>query len=456
MTRSRVLVIGGGISGLTAAYRLGRLAPQIEVVVLDAGNRPGGTAASEMRDGVVLDHGANGFLDNVPATLALIDEVGLSGELVRSSPAAKRRFLFKDNALQLLPTGPGALLTTPLMPLSGRLRVLREPFVHTPAPPEESVYDFAARRFGRDAADVLAAPFVTGISAGDARVTSMQALFPKVAGLEREHGSVVKGMIASRKAARAAGSKPAPTQLATLRGGLGRLTDRLAHALGPSYVPGSRVTQLERAAPGVWRATTSDGRSFDAERVVFATPAYVVSQLVREFSVEAAAHAAAIHYASVRVVTLAWPAPPAPGVGDAFGFLATPGCGLRLKGCIYVSSIFPGHAPEGWFVARNIVGGTDDPTAVERTEAEIEQDVLHDLRVALGVTADPVLRWHRVWPRTIPQYAFGHRDRVSAAEFALASQGVFVTGNAWRGISYNDCIVDAESIAAKTVKSLGR
>jgi oxygen-dependent protoporphyrinogen oxidase len=445
----KTVVVGAGIAGLTTAWAMRARHGVDHVLLLEAGPAPGGTARSELRDGCVLDHGANGFLDNVPATLEVVDALGLTPRLVRADAAANARFLFVDGALRRLPSGPGALLTTPLMPLGVRLRILREPWVRTPPPDgDESVTDFVARRFGAGAAHVLAQPMVTGITAGDAAQTSMASLFPRVAEWERAHGSVIGGMMAQRRLARREGRTGRP-RLTTLEGGLGTLTAAMGEALGASLRCDAPVAAVRRDGTR-WQVELRSGEAIACDAVVLAVPAHVaVGLVVAEDRIANAL--AAIPYVGTRVVTLAYDEAVAAHVPPGFGFLTTPGCGLRTKGCIFVHSIFPGHVDPGMALLRCIVGGFDDPAAATDDDAVVEAHVRDDLRRALGVVADPRFVWHRRWPATIPQPLLHHADRLARIDAALAGTGLHVTGNAYRGVSFNDCVVDglrtAERIA---------
>lgn len=443
----RVVVIGAGISGLTAAWELAEERSDLDVVLLEAADAPGGTARSEVVDGVVLDHGANGFLNSVPETVALVKSLGLGDELIHATPAAKRRFLYYNGALCALPMNPVAMFTTPLLRVGSVFRAMREPWIHTkPVDADESVFDFFARRFGPEVAERFAQPFVTGIAADDAREVSVNALFPRVARAEREHGSVFRGVIAANREKKARG-ETAKTQLTTLRGGLGRLTYELGQRLGSRVRYGAPSGPIRRSAEGGWSVTTRGGDTFDADAVVVATPAVVAARLLGGSLGPAAERMSRIGAVSSRVVTFAFPRDAVPGADGAFGFLATPGCGLRLKGCIYVSSIFPDHAPADLCVLRCIVGGWDDEEIVSMDDADCEEIVLADLRRVFGTLPEPTLRWHRRWPDQIPQYRRGHNELVTEMDAALAGTGVWATGNSYRGISFNECIVDAQRVA---------
>ncbi len=206
----RIVVVGGGIAGLATAYELRERAARVpgglEVRLVEAAPRLGGNLRTERDGGYRVEWGPNGFLDNVPETLDLVRRLGLAGELCPSDAAAARRFLFRNGRLHLLPGGPGSFLTCPVLSLAGRLRVLGEPFAAKHPGGDETVYEFARRRIGAEAAHVLVGAMVSGVFAGDARQLSLASCFPKMAEMEAEHGGLVKAMLAKQRARGAARS----------------------------------------------------------------------------------------------------------------------------------------------------------------------------------------------------------------------------------------------------------
>ncbi len=247
-----LVVVGGGISGLALAHYARRLAG-IEPLVLEADSRPGGKVQTEWIDGCCCEWGPQGFLDNVPETLELADQLGLTGELVRADVASADRFIVRDGELRRVPLSPPAFLTSNILTLGGRLRVLLEPF-QPRGPEEETVFAFASRRIGREAAEVLVDAMVTGVYAGDSTRLSLPSTFPRMREMEATHGSLVKAMLAKlkeRRRRRAAGEAPPSGAgpagpggtLTTFRLGMQQLTDVLAASLadpGPGRLPGRR------------------------------------------------------------------------------------------------------------------------------------------------------------------------------------------------------------------------
>lgn len=449
-----VVIVGGGISGLTTAYRLLAARPHLQVVVLERGASGGGTARTDHVDGFVVDRGPNGFLTNVDSALALAIELGLDDELQPATDDAKERYLFFGGRLQKLPTSPFAFVGSGLLPLGAKLRVAWEPFAKGPPDDEdESVWDFAARRLGPRFADTFMGPMVTGIVAGDAKQTSLASLFPRMRRLEAEHGSLIRAMRSVAKQRRAQGAEsggPAGPggRLTSFRdGGIGVLTRALADRLGDRLQCGVSVQSVTRDAES-WRVETDAGATYCAPQVVVATPSWVASELLAPASTELSDALAAIPYAGVRMVALGWPRDAMPDDFGGFGFLVPRGEALRILGCLYSSNVFPDQAPDGQVLMRIIAGGVHDPEILAMSDDDALDAVLADLRTALGVDVAPTLVHHVRWDRAIPQYLLGHADRLRRIDDAAAAlPGLWLTGNAYRGVALNDCVADASRVA---------
>lgn len=440
-----VVVVGAGISGLTAAFRVLAEAPHLDVRVLEAEPWPGGTATTVVVDGYAIDRGPNGVLSNVPYTLDLAEELGIGDRLVAASPDAKRRFIYRRGRLRPVPS---SLLYPSMLGPFGALRAAVEPLVRTPPPDsDESVHAFAQRRFGRRVADLLAGAMLSGITAGDATRTSMEAMFPKVVAAEREHGSVIRGMAKSR-------DPDAPkSTLMSFEGGMSTLIDAIAGRLGERVRCSLPVERVDFEA-GRWTVRGSWG-SVRGRAVVFAAPAPVAARALGEVAPELARNAAGIPYTGIRVVTLAWDRAAFPAPLDGFGFLVPRGEGLRMLGSVWTSSVFPDRAPAGKVLLRVMIGGVLDPEAVELSDAEIEAIVVPEISGVLGIEAAPELVHHTLWRLAIPQYELGHPDRVAALRDAEARhRGLVLCGNAYEGVSLNESVRAANEAAVKVLAAL--
>jgi oxygen-dependent protoporphyrinogen oxidase len=453
-----VVIIGSGVSGLTAAWRLREASPTLRIRVLEAGQRPGGAATTDRVEGFLFDRGANGFLTNVLSTWELAWDVGLGPELVEASDLSKHRFLYRNGQLNAIPMSPGGFARWPLMSAAGKLRMLREPTIPAlrGATADESVLEFATRRLGAEAARVFMPALVTGIVGGDAADISLDALFPRMRAMEREHGSLVLAGIASARAAKKAGARsdgrPRPSgRLTSFRdAGMGRLTETIAHKLGDAVRLDSTVTAMRRFGPADrlrWHVDTTHG-GYDTRAVVMAMPAHAVAPLVEPFDPAIARLASEVKFAGIRVFGLGFRDGSLRHPLDGFGFLVPRGQGLRILGCLWSSSVFPDQAAPNGQHMRVMAGGAFDPDLIEMSDDEALEVCLRDLRKALGVRVDPQVVHPVNWKRTIPQYHKGHLARVTRLEAALAAHPrLYVTGNSWRGVGINDCVTDGNRVA---------
>ncbi len=445
-----VVIVGGGLAGLGTAFFLQQAQPELKLTVLEKLPQAGGKVRATQRDGYTVDWAANGFLPNVPDTLDLARELGL--ELREAAEVAKSRLLYKNGALQKLPASPPAFLVSNLLLPSEKLRAAAEPVLGRAANKEESVYDFVTRHFGRGVAETFAGPFVLGVTAGDAKKLSLDALFPRFRALERQHGSLVRGLIAQQRAARKNPDPDKPKRLTSFPGGSGALVSALQERFTGRLETGVAVQQLS-FNEGTFEITVL-GERLEADAVVLATPSFVAAELVAPFAPNAAAALREIPYADVQVFGLGYNRIDVPNALDGFGFLVPRGEGVRVLGVLYSSSIFPGQAPDGRVLLRVIAGGTVDPGFAELSPDEALAEVRRDLRVMMGVVAEPELAQHVPWPKGIPQYELGHLDRVARAKDALAGYPIFLTGNAYHGVGVNDTVRDARQTAAKVVEQL--
>lgn len=465
MTRVDVAVVGGGIAGLTTAWRIAKDAPGRSVRVLESAERAGGTATTERVDGFTIDQGPNGFLTNVPDSWDLATELGIADEMRSAADAAKKRFVYRDGRLHQLPSSAAKFFFgSKLLSASDKIRVMGEPF----APPrdpgrDETVFEFAERRLGRGFAEAFMQPMVTGIVAGDARQISLSALFPRMRALEDEHGGLVAAML-SRGLRAAMGKRamvggpdgPGGRLTSFAAAGAGRITEALAEQLGDVVTTGARVTAIDRAADGY----LVHGEGFaplQARSVVVATPAYVTGPLLSPMAPAVENDIASVPYAGVRVVALGYRLADLASAPDGFGFLVPPGQDISILGCLYTSCFFPEQAPAGHVLFRVMAGGTRDPEFVTLDDDEAERRVRADLERALGIDADPVLVRHVRWPRAIPQYTVGHEARVDRIESLLAqyAPGIVLAGNAWHGVGLNDVVRDAGRAATEALRRVG-
>jgi len=441
------LVIGGGITGLAAAHCLRDRLGRESVLLVEAGPEPGGTARTELRDGFVCEWGPNGFLDKEPKTLEWIDALGLTDRLVRANEAAAHRFVYRRKRLHEIKPPPGFLLS-PLLSLPGRARLLCEPLIpgKTDDAPE-SVWSFAARRIGREAADTMVAPMISGIYGGDARQLDLASCFPRMAEMEREYGGLLKALRAIRKRNPDASPMGPRGTLTSFDRGMGVLTQTACEALGDRAWADTAATKIA-CDDGGYVVSLADGRAIRARAVVVAAPAFAAADLVRELDAEAAHALDGIPYAGLAVVCTGYPREAVAHALDGFGFLVPRTEGLRVLGCLWTSTLFPGRAPDGMVMLRTMYGGFTDPEAVQLDDDALIELMSEEVHPILGIESRPEFVQIFRHGRGIPQYVLGHRKRVEAIAAAEDRHpGLVFAGNAYRGVSLHDCVLSAHRAA---------
>jgi len=450
------IIIGAGISGLVAAYRLKKSGR--EVLLIESSDRVGGSIHSQDAEGFLIERGPNS-LRGTHELLDLVEELDLMGELVTANPRAPA-YVYAGGALHPVPMGPSALIKTKLISNAAKLRLLREPFI----PPrreagEESIASFVRRRLGPEITERLVSPFVSGVYAGDAERLSVQASFARLAELEAEAGSLLRGALRAARAPRDQAAKPKrslrPYRLCSFRRGLQALPQALAKALGESLVTEVRVMKIgaSREAGTSSRFEVSfehrgERKSLDAASLIMAAPAYATASMLGDYAPEVSNLIADIPYARLASVPLGYRAEQWPHRREGFGFLAPRSAGLRILGSVWNSSLFPDRAPEGWLCLTNFIGGATDPDAVTLSDEELIRIVHGDLQKVLGMTGEPRRLPITRYERAIPQYVLGHAARVAKVEAALKSKpGLRLAGNYLHGVSLGDCIKQAQQIS---------
>ncbi|MFW6021367.1 MAG: protoporphyrinogen oxidase [Guyparkeria sp.] len=450
------LVIGAGASGLATAWALARGGRP--VTVLEAGDTPGGNIRSRRDDHWQIEIGPNTLMVK-PPLYQLLDELGLTEEAIFAGEAGKKRYIAKGKRMYPLPTHP---LKAPFSPLLGPrsiARILREPWVRR-GTGEETLAQFVERRLGRHILDYLVDPFVSGVYAGDPARLSVEAAMPKLAALEREHGSLIRGGFAAMKRAkqdRRAGRESMPRdwrgKLISFPGGIQTLTDRLAAGIdatdGATIACGRRVETVQ-PVDGGWCAIEQDGTRWRARRLVLATPAHVSAALLRPIDPLLAEPLDEIVYPPVASVALGFPSGVLAHPLDGFGVLIPRREGRRTLGALFSSTLFPNRAPYGHKLITAFIGGRQDPEALEMSDAALVRQVGKDLGDLLGIEGEPV--WQRVsrWERAIPQYELGHLARIERLDQALEHHpGLSLIGN-WRGgIAVGDCLENGQALARR-------
>jgi oxygen-dependent protoporphyrinogen oxidase len=453
-----VVIIGGGITGLSAAWFLHQKG--VRVRLLEAAPRLGGVIDSARdNEGFLVERGPNSTLQK-PGTAddalgRLLAGAGLEDRLVEAGAAGRKRYVLRGGRLQALPGGPPGFLTTKLFSWRAKARLLREPFIGR-AEREESIAQFVERRLGREFLDYAVEPFISGVYAGDPAALSVRAAVPRIYELERAHGSLIRGAIALGKAAKGAGT-PAGRMVSFDRG-MGVLPEGIGAALPAGAVrSGCRAVRLRPDGAGgwevAWEGPGENGVERGVERartVILALPAGAAADLVAPHSEAAARVLRSIAYAPVASLALGYDRDQVGHPLDGFGFLAPRREGLRVLGGLFSSTLFGGRAPDGRVLVTAFIGGTTDPDAAALDDEALAGCVRDDLARALDISGQPAFQRITRYAAAIPQYTLRHLDRLAELDRALEPLTGLHLQASWRGgVSVADCIRNAEALAGK-------
>ncbi|MBV8281121.1 MAG: protoporphyrinogen oxidase [Candidatus Eremiobacteraeota bacterium] len=446
-----VAVVGGGISGLTAAYALRKAGRN--AVLLEASQGFGGCMGSVRAQPYLADRGPQSFVAT-PPLVELIHDLGLDEQVIAAGASGARRYIYRHGALIPVPMSPGALVGTPLLSLSAKLRLAGEFFVRNrPTSDDESVASFLARRAGGEIVEAVAGPVIAGIYAGDPARLSARSTLPGMVRFEETHGSVIRGFLSQPKATVA--TRRQPSRTIGFRGGNAQLIDALTAALQGSAYAGARVARIRQRGAGF--ALECDGLpegTIEAARVIVATPAAGAADLLEALEPAAAAALREIEYAPIAQIVSAYPRGDIGVPIDGFGFLACRGEGVRILGAVWNSAIFTGRSPDDELLCTAFLGGALDAEIGALSDTELAQVAHTDLsRVMHIAPGTPKVVAGFRWAAAIPQYTIGHAQRVARIDAAAARvPGLFLIGNYADGVSVADCVRRARDAAARAAR----
>jgi protoporphyrinogen/coproporphyrinogen III oxidase len=449
-----VAIVGAGLAGLTAAYRLKQRG--IRVVIYEAGERPGGVILTERRDGYLAELGPNSLAALSPRTRALLSDLGLDSRVIVASPSAQTRYIVRRRKLIALPTSPPELLTTRLLSNSAKLAVFGEPLEEPgDSPLEESVAGFVRRRFNQEVLDYVANPFVAGIFAGDPEQLSVRHALPRLHALERSHGSVIKAFVDLMRHRRGDEEGASSAALMSFRHGLQELPDALARELNPELRLRAPVNQLRRGPRG-WTVGAAYQAAELYDAVIYAAPAHCADTIDLEFEgSERIKTLASIVHPAVAVLVLGFRREDVNHPLDGFGFLTPEVERRRVLGVIFSSTLFPERAPEGHVTLTAFVGGTRDPDLTNADPSTLTARVLDDLRTLLGARGEPTFRAFQLWPKAIPQYELSYgRFKEIMDDAERRNPGLGLIGSYREGVALGDVMQAAEVQAERIASQL--
>ena len=446
-----VAIVGGGITGLTAAFRLEQ--KKIPVTLYEAGPRAGGVIATERRDGYLAEFGPNSILATSPLIGSLIHDLDLESRRVEPGPNSRKRYVVRGGKPIALPQSPFGFFTTPLFSAGAKFNLLVEPFVHPAAEArEESVAEFVQRRLGREFLDYAINPFVAGVYAGDPCRLSVRHAFPKLYALEQKYGSLIVGQIAGARARkRRAELSKQSAKMFSFDQGLQVLTDALQSELDTDLQLSTTVSRLEQTREGWIVATRREGREERHEHsaVVFTAPVHRLPELQllsdRYLNWSPLSQ---IHYPPVASVALGFRREDVAHPLDGFGMLIPEKERFSILGTLFSSSLFPNRAPDGHVTLTSFLGGVRQPELALRGPEELVAVTVQDLRALLGVKGRPTFQHVAFFPKAIPQYEVGYgRFEDLMREVEAKAPGFFLAGNYRHGIALGDSIVSGHRVA---------
>ena len=473
MTR-RIVIVGGGIAGLAAAHRLVEIKDQsgvdLEVVLLEATSRLGGSIATERFGDFVVEAGPDSFITEKPWAFRLCERLGLTSRLVSTQATYRKIYVVHKGKLEPLPEGfflvaPTRLwpfFQTPLFSWRGKLRMTAELFLPRGGPDgDESLGSFVRRRFGREVLDRVAQPLIGGVYASDPEKLSLTATLPHFKEMERKRRSVIWAMWSeqrSRAHNREPGSGARWSLFVTLADGMQELVDALVKRLSNVTIRlNSQVTHLVLDPnTNIWRVAVDGNGTVDADAIILAAPAYQSAAVLSLVSAAAAQELTKIPYASTATVNLAYRVEEFPQTLDGFGFIVPAAESRNIMACTFSSLKYPGRAPRDHVLLRAFVGGSLQTELFQDDDEAMEKNVRHELASLLGVKGRPLFSRIRRHPHSMPQYHLGHQARVERIETALRKfPTLALAGGAYHGVGISDCVRSGEEAAEKVVNQVG-
>ena len=463
----RVAIVGGGISGLAAAYAFDekrQAGASVEYVVFESRTRLGGVLVTDRVDGCLVEAGPDSFLTEKPWASDLCRKIGLGDQLIGSNDSERKTYILAKGKLIVMPDGlmfmvPTKIIPTALSPLFSmrtKLRMAAEWF-HPPrkASEDETVAEMVKRHYGAEMVDLLADPLLSGVYGGEASQLSVRAVLPRFADMEAKHGSLGRAMLAARRKEATVAESPARPLFSSLKDGMQRLVDALVARLDPkSLKPSAPVDAVIRQNNGWTVSTTDKTDHFDA--VIVATPARAAAALLKSADEDLSRDLGGIQYSSSVTVTLGYDEKVRASLPPGFGFLVPRSEGRRMLAATFVHNKFPHRAPPNRAIVRCFLGGTRDEQILQSSEQEILRIVRDELKIIIALDAEPSFARVYKWKSAMAQYSVGHLERLQRIEARRRKlPGLALAGNGYNGIGVPDCVRSGTEAAGKILTEMG-
>lgn len=454
--KKSVVIIGAGISGLATAYWLSK--DGFDVKILESKSEAGGAMETSRENGFLIDYGPNSGLETTPLIRQIVDEVGLSNDMIYANESSNKRYILRDDELHALPTSPPAFLTTKLFSTRAKLRIMGEPFIgRSKDGYYQSMAEFVKRRLGEEFLDYAIDPFVSGVFAGDPARLSVKSAFPKLYRLEEVYGGLVKGMIkgARERKKRAEQSKQSAKMFSFING-MQSFPVAIARKLETGIQYNSNVIGVTKNSAKWLVEYETNGRISETQTdyVLSTVPVHTAAGVFSRIDPDFKKHSDTIFYPPVMVLYLGFRKKEIGRNLDGFGFLIPSKERKNFLGAIWSSTIFPGRCDEDYAAFTLFVGGARSPHLFNIEKNKLIDTVLGEFKEIMKINSDPVFIKDRLWQKAIPQYNIGYVEHENYFDkFEKENQGIFISGNFRGGISVGDCVKNSEIVFNK-IKSL--
>lgn len=452
----KVVIAGAGISGLATAFWLKKAGA--EVIILEKREQVGGSMRTLTENGYLIDFGPNSALETTPLIKEIVDEVGLTAEMMYADAKASKRYILKNGELMPLPMSPPAFLKTRLFSTAAKIRLMKEPFIgKSDDGYYQSIAQFVVRRLGQEFLDYAISPFVSGVFAGDPGRLSVKSAFPKLYRLEELYGGLIKGTIkGARERKKNKEKSKQSAKMFSFRRGMTSFPEAIASHLGTGVVCGAEITGVERSDRQIKVTFRTDKgvQEILADKFLSTMPAKQTAALLENIDAMLPKHLNEIYYPPVKVLYLGYKTSDIPRPLDGFGFLIPAKEKRIFLGAIWSSVLFPNRAPEGKACFTLFVGGATKPHLFEMPDNDLNREVISQFSKIMGITAEPDLVKELYWEKAIPQYNLGYIEHENYFErFEVNNPGFYLGGNYRGGISVGDCVKNSKPLAEKILQN---